>query len=98
MQEQLSNIQIVRMMIALNKGIIPLDIDITKALNEMNPEDARTAKRKYRKLVRKYMKCNATQGMKSRTQKRAHAKQKIRHDIVYESYLIVSGNAISTKQ
>ena len=38
---------------ALEQGIIPPSLDIDKALSELSKEDARKAKRKYRKLVRK---------------------------------------------
>lgn len=38
---------------ALEKGVLILDCDIEKELAKLSPSDARVAKRKYRKLLRR---------------------------------------------
>jgi hypothetical protein len=44
------------MIVCLNKGIIPTDLDVREELQKMSLEEARVTKRKYRKLLRKSLK------------------------------------------
>jgi len=52
-QEALETMQ---QMIALDEGIIPLNFDIKRSLENMTFEEARKTKRKYRKLLKKALK------------------------------------------
>lgn len=60
-------------------GILPMektDLDMRRALTQLPPEEARTLKRKFRKLWRKAMRAEVGNGPKTRSTREASAKSK----------------------
>lgn len=49
---------LVECMVALDMGIIPIDRSLKEAFNSLSKEEARAAKRKYRKLKKKALQCH----------------------------------------
>ena len=61
-------------------GILPMertDLDMRRALTQLQPEEARTLKRKFRKLWRKAMRAEVGNGPKTRTSKTEAAKKRL---------------------
>jgi hypothetical protein len=56
MTEEMSNFECAKMMVCLDLGIVPTDLDLKDELAKMDDEEARKSKRKFRKLRRKQMK------------------------------------------
>lgn len=56
MADEMSNFERAKMMVCLDLGIVPTDLNLKEELAKMEPEEARKSKRKFRKLRRKHMK------------------------------------------
>jgi len=89
MENELTNLERARMIVCLNKGIIPTDLDIRQELQKMEPEEARIAKRKYRKLKRKALK--SLQHVKFISRRKQLAANDVKNRIHKEALTIVKG-------
>ena len=56
MAEEMSNFERAKMMVCLDLGIVPTDLNLKEERAKMDDEEARKSKRKFRKLRRKQMK------------------------------------------
>lgn len=60
-------LELMRTIVSLDMGIIPINMDLREAFSKMSEEDARKAKRKFRKLKRRVKKSSygkeASKGM-----------------------------------
>lgn len=83
MENEMTNLERARMIVCLNKGIIPIDLDVRAEIQKMSAEEARIAKRKYRKLLRKSMK--SLQHVKFASSKRQLAAKDVKRKIGKEA-------------
>ena len=79
------------MIVCLNKGIVPTDLDVRQELQKMDPEEARIAKRKYRKLVRKSLK--QLQHVKFASRRKQLAIADVKNRLQKEALTIAKGNS-----
>lgn len=49
------SLQLMKTIVALDLGIVPLDMEISDSLKKMEESEARKSKRKFRKIKRKFM-------------------------------------------
>lgn len=56
--------ELVMQIVALNWGIAPITESVKDVLNQMDPEDARKKKRKYRKIKRRALRTFSSKGLK----------------------------------
>ena len=87
--EEMHAVERARMIVCLNKGIIPIDLTLNEELAKMDPEEARIAKRKFRKLRRKAEK--QFRFMKFRSHRLKRAVDKVHKDIRAEANALLRG-------
>lgn len=49
------SLQLMKTIVALDLGIVPLEMDVSASLQKMEESEARKSKRKFRKIKRKFM-------------------------------------------
>lgn len=85
----MSNMERARMIVCLNKGIIPIDLNVVTELSKMDPMEARKAKRKFRKLRRKAER--ELQHLKFRSHRKQKAREQVRKAIQEEASVLLKG-------
>ena len=96
MENELTNLERAKMIVCLNKGIIPTDLDIRQELQKMDPEEARVAKRKYRKLKRKALK--SLQHVKFVSRRKQLAAADVKKQIYKEALILAKGSHTISEQ
>lgn len=89
MQEEMTNLERATMMVCLNLGIVPFQLNLKEELAKMDPEEARITKRKFRKLRRKSMK--KIEYVKFKSAKNMLAYNAIKREITKAALSIVKG-------
>lgn len=89
MTEELSNFERVKMIVCLNLGIIPTDLNLKEELAKMDVEEARKSKRKFRKLRRKQLK--KLKHVKFLSHKKQLALQGVKKDINLRALKMLKG-------
>ena len=93
---ELSNYERMQIIVSLNKGIVPLSLDLREEFKRMGPEEARVAKRKFRKMKRKHLKEGYIKTVKFVSKQNQMAKSAIRRDIDVEARSILNGTYSKT--
>lgn len=96
MENELTNLQRARMIVCLNKGIIPIDLNIQQELQKMDLEEARTTKRKYRKLIRKSLK--KLQQVKFVSKRKRLSIEAVKNAINKEALVLARGIPVTFEQ
>jgi len=87
--EELSDFERAKMIVCLNLGIIPIDLNLKEELSKMEPEEARKLKRKFRKLKRKQLKW--LEYVKFVSHKKYLAHQRVISDINFHAWRLLQG-------